>query len=151
MPPKTAGKTPARRTRAAPAPPDTNGNGHHPDEMLTALPGFEPLRFGASEPRDERRAILFYDDDGNPRTIPVSPPASIGMAALDLMGSGGDDPLTAARAAAASDRLVLVGMLGEDGYKALRDTTTDTGPELRKIMKICSELAFGALEDPKPR
>jgi len=150
MPPKST--TPRKpRARKPPAPPPVNGNGHHADADLISLPGFEPLRLGEGEPRDERRAVLFYDDDGIARTVPVAPPASIGMAALDIMGSGGDDPLTGARAAAASDRLVLVEMLGEDGYKALRDSKKITGPELRKIMRICSELAFGALEDPKNR
>lgn len=126
-----AGKPrPARITRPAPAAP--------------AAP--EVLRFTSTTGEVEQREPLFYIDDVE-YTIPVDPSPTIGLEALHILSANGGGVIAQAMA----DDYVMTEMLGEDGYAALRGCKTVTSGELAQVIRIVSQKALGALEDPKNR
>jgi hypothetical protein len=108
-----------------------------------AAPGV--LRFSSSSDKPQEREPLFYIDDTE-YTIPVDPSPSIGLEAIHIVSEGGGNPVAMAMA----DDYVMTQMLGEDGWAALRGCKTITAGDYRHLVKICSERAMGALEDPNP-
>lgn len=129
---KTATKrTPARRPAPAPA----------PEPAVPEQPSgeFEVLRLTTSKKREEERVPLFYIDDRE-YTIPRRPRMNIALQFMHIAREQNGD--------AAMDYL-LEKLLGEEGYRALRDYDDLEPEEFRQITAIAYKLTLGALELPK--
>jgi len=124
---------------------------------ITAAPAPQAngvLRLTSTSDEPEQREPLFYIDDTE-YTIPVDPPASIGLAATHMMAAerarlvaiGIDDRTATFSAMGLAQDYTLQEMLGEEAYKALRECKTLKGADLRRLMEVCSERAMAALED----
>jgi hypothetical protein len=157
MPPKsaTAGKSPARRPRAAPrkpadpgpAPPLVNGNGT--SGSVTGITGpfrFEPLRLSTTspEPLDQRRVELFSIDDDS-YTIPAEPPMSWALEYLHGVASGSEMLM-----AQATDTL-LTQMLGEEAWKAFREYEYLKPKHFTWVMSVITQVTMGAVEEATPK
>lgn len=140
---RAGAKSPPRRPgkpATAAAPPPSSGSG--------------PLRFTTAADEPGEREELF-SIDGKPYTIPCDPPASIGINAQEVLAaeretliSAGLDAKTATMTAMGfAQRHILRSMLGPEGYEALLGYRQLTRADLRRLMEICSERAYAALED----
>lgn len=126
---KTAAKRPARKpTPAAPAPVTDRDEGAP-----------EVVRLTTRKDQDEVRIVLF-SIDGAEYSIPRRPRMNVALQFMHMTRSQGDT--------AAMDYL-LERLLGEDGYKALREYNDLTAEQFAKITAIASEVTLGALEVPK--
>lgn len=132
-------KTTSARPRPALPPADENV----PNLGGDTVHGNAVLRLTSEPEGEEKREPLFYIDDRE-YTIPVEPPASIALTALDIMASGAPD------AAARAERYVMTEMLGEDGWQALRSCKTLTLRDYRRLAQVCSEKVMGQLEEEAP-
>ncbi|MEU8920294.1 hypothetical protein AB0D10_05060 [Kitasatospora sp. NPDC048545] len=119
-------KAPARRPAPSPA-------------ARTAEPDFEVLRLTTSQQVDEERVPLFYIDDVE-YCIPKRPRMNIALQYMHLAKDEGD--------AIATDYL-LGSLLGEDGYRALREYDQLTPEQFQQITVIATRQTLGALEFPK--
>jgi len=100
---------------------------------------FPVLRLKTRDQADEERVPLFYIDDVE-YTIPKRPRMNVGLQFLHLSRDQDDS--------AAMDYL-LAKLLGEDGYRALREYDDLTAEQFQQITEIASRLTLGALELPK--
>ncbi|MGA5820806.1 hypothetical protein ACPC54_23435 [Kitasatospora sp. NPDC094028] len=117
----------ARRPAPAPVP------------SVSAGPEFEVLRLTTTPQVAERRVPLFYIDDTE-YTIPARPRMNIALQYMHLAKDQGD--------AVAADFL-LGSLLGEEGYRALREYDQLTAEQFQQITTVASRLTLGALELPK--
>lgn len=149
------GKPPAGRITR---PPGAARRGPDGSVHGASAPGRPAVLRLTSEPAgEEEREPLFYIDDAE-YTIPVVPVATTGLQATHLLAetraeliATGMAPLTAANLAmGVAQDYVLREMLGEEGYAALRACKTITGPQLQRLVEVCSEKAMGAMEAPNP-
>lgn len=129
---KTAAKTapkrrPARTPPTSPAPVEE-----------TPESGFEVLRL-TTRSTPEERVPLFYIDDRE-YTIPKRPRMNVALQFMHLARERNDS--------AAMDYL-LEKLLGEEGYKALRDYDDLTSEQFQQITDVATRLTLGALELPK--
>jgi hypothetical protein len=99
------------------------------------------LRFTSVPDEEEQREPLFYIDDVE-YTIPVEPPAGIGLEAMHMIAQGGP------AAGAAVEDYIMGEMLGEDGWAALRECRTLKMADYRRLVQVCTEKVMGAEEDP---
>ncbi|MFE2407126.1 hypothetical protein ACFXDE_02145 [Kitasatospora sp. NPDC059408] len=123
----TASKKAASRMSPPPAP------------LAPAEPGFEVLRLTTAPRADEKRVPLFYIDDVE-YTIPARPRMNVALQYMHLAKDQGD--------AVAADYL-LGSLLGEDGYRALREYDQLTPEQFQQITAIATRQTMGALELPK--
>ncbi|MEV7770586.1 hypothetical protein [Kitasatospora sp. NPDC086791] len=121
-------KAAARRTPPAPAP-----------APRAAEPEFEVLRLRTSPQADTEMVPLFYIDDVE-YCIPKRPRMNIALQFMHLAKDEGD--------ATAADFL-LGSLLGEDGYRALREYDQLTSEQFQQITAVATRLTMGALELPK--
>lgn len=132
---KTAARTTARRPARRPAPTPA------PEPSPFDPPGseFEVLRLTTRTDRDEERVPLFYIDDRE-YSVARRPGVNVGMQFLHLYRTQGE--------VAATD-YVLGRLLGEDGYRALREYDDLSVEQFRQICQVVIKLALGPLELPK--
>ncbi|MGW2371659.1 hypothetical protein [Kitasatospora sp. NPDC001683] len=123
----TASKKPSRGPIPPPAP------------TAPAEPAFEVLRLTTTPQVDEERVPLFYIDDVE-YTIPARPRMNIALQYMHLAKDSGD--------AVAADFL-LGSLLGEEGYRALREYDQLTPEQFQQITAIATRQTMGALELPK--
>lgn len=127
---KTAAKRPTRsKTQPAPA----------PAAELEEWDGVEVVRLTTRKEKTEQRIVLF-SIDGVEYSIPRRPRMNISLQFMHLTRSQGDS--------AAMDYL-LEKLLGEDGYKALREYDDLEPADFQKITAIASQVTLGSLEVPK--
>lgn len=140
-------RAPARPATRDHLPAKSNGHANG-----TAAPGV--LRFSSSSAEPEEREPLFYIDDTE-YTIPVEPSASIGLGAQDvlaeereqLLAAGFDLKTATMTAMGLAQKFVLQEMLGQDGYEALLGYKRLRRADLKRLMEVCSERAYAAMED----
>jgi hypothetical protein len=116
-----------------------------PSRPLTTAPAAPAILRLSSQPAadaDEREALFYIDDVEY--TIPVNPPARIGINALHITATEG------ARAGAMAEDYVMTEMLGADGWKALRNCKGLTMGDYKHLIQICTEKAMGTVEDDDP-
>lgn len=126
----TASKTSPKRP-ARPKPPQSAPG--------AAEDGPEVLRLTTSKDSSEKRVPVFYIDDVE-YTIPARPRMNIALQFMHNSRELGDSQ--------AMDYL-LGKLLGEDGYRALREYDDLTPEQFAQITEIASRLTLGALEPPK--
>jgi hypothetical protein len=126
-------KAPAPRARPA----------RRPREIPAPLAETGVLRLSSASSEPEEREPLFYIDD-ECFTIPVSPPASIGLEAMHMTARGG------MAAAAATEDYIMSEMLGDEGWAALRACKTLKLADYRRLVQVCMEKAVGPQEDDAP-
>lgn len=124
----TAKKTAAKRPKATP-----------PAAPVAGSDGFEVLRLTSTPKTDEERVPVFYIDN-TMYSIPKRPRMNIALQFMHLARSQGDSQ--------AMDYL-LGKLLGEDGYRALREYDDLTPDQFTQITEIATNLTLGALELPK--
>jgi hypothetical protein len=100
---------------------------------------FGVLRLTTSPQVDEERVPLFYIDDVE-YCIPKRPRMNIALQYMHLAKDQGD--------AVATDYL-LGSLLGEEGYRALREFDQLTPEQFQHITAIATRQTMGALELPK--
>lgn len=105
----------------------------------------EILRFDTSSNGHDGTRIPLFSVDGKVYTIPAHPPMTL---ALEVQHVSADTSIPAGMAVSRANDLMMTGLLGEEGYAALR-ANCKTPKAFTKVITICSELLFGALEDPK--
>jgi hypothetical protein len=88
---------------------------------------------------DDRRVVLFYVGDTG-YTIPVRPQMEVGLQYLHLSQTEGES---------AAIEYLLTKLLGEDGYRALREFDGLDQKQFQQIVAIASEIALGSVEAPK--
>lgn len=125
---KAAAKRTARKTTPAPAP-----------AVDAEDDGPQVVRLTSRKNKTDKRIPLFSIDDVE-YSIPARPRMNISLQFMHLTREEGDT--------AAMDYL-LEKLLGEDGYKALREYDDLEPQDFAKITAIASEVALGALELPK--
>lgn len=123
----TASKKPSRGTVPPPMP------------TAPTEPAFEVLRLTTTPRVDEERVPLFYIDDVE-YCIPKRPRMNVALQYMHLAKDQGD--------AVAADYL-LGSLLGEDGYRALREYDQLTPEQFQQITAIATRQTMGALELPK--
>lgn len=122
-------KTPAKRpARPQPTP-----------AIEPASDSFEVLRLTTSSKANEERVPVFYIDDVE-YTIPARPRMNIALQFMHLAREQGDSQ--------AMDYL-LGKLLGEEGYRALREYDDLLPEQFTQITEIATKLTLGALELPK--
>lgn len=143
----TAKKAPAKRpasrlARPVPVLPEL-------DEEVEGLgieDGVEVLRIpddDGPEPEPERIPMFYIGD--REFTVPKEPPVTIGLEALHIISRGGGGPIAQAMA----DDYVMTEMLGEEGFAAYRQSPKLTVPQRQWVKLKVTQMAMGALEDPK--
>lgn len=100
------------------------------------------LRLSSVPEEEEKREPLFYIDDTE-YTIPVDPPASIGLESLHIIAAGKGSMVAQMEA----QDYVMTQMLGADGWAALRGCKTVKKHELKHLIQIISDRANAAMED----
>ena len=114
-----------------------------------------PLHFSsAAELEPEARTPLFYIDDAE-YTIPSDPSASIGLGAQKvlaeerekLLAAGLDLQAATMTAMGMAQHYVLREMLGPEGYEALTGYKRLKRDDLKRLMEVCTEKAYAAMED----
>lgn len=120
----------ARRQNLAPAP--------APLEEPSAN-GFEVLRLSSNPKRAEERVPLFYIDDVE-YSVAKRPGVNVGLQFMHLYRTEGEQ--------SAVDYL-LGKLLGDDGYRALREYDDLTAEQFQQICEIATKLTLGAMELPK--
>lgn len=127
----TAKKTPAKRpaARTAPALPALGQDDSH----------FEAVRLTTDPDEVEERVPLFYIDDVE-YTVAKRPGVNVGLQYLHLTRTAGQEM--------AVDYL-LGKLLGEDGYRALREYDKLKSADFERICEVAARLTLGAMELPK--
>ncbi|MFJ9771239.1 hypothetical protein ACIRVF_08340 [Kitasatospora sp. NPDC101157] len=97
------------------------------------------LRLTTTPQVDEQRVPLFYIDDVE-YTIPARPRMNVALQYMHVAKDQGD--------AVAADFL-LSSLLGEEGYRALREYDQLTPEQFQHITDIATRQTMGALELPK--
>jgi len=120
-----------KRPKAGPKPPA--------EQQAPSDGEFPVLRLKTRDQAEQERVPLFYIDDVE-YTIPKRPRMNVGLQFLHLSRDQDDS--------AAMDYL-LAKLLGEDGYRALREYDDLTAEQFQQITEIASRLTLGALELPK--
>ena len=87
---------------------------------------------------DER--IPLFSIDGTDYTMPAEVPGSVSMEATELWATEGE---------ASATRWLMLELLGEDGWAALRGCKTITKAQTKQVIQIIVEHAMGGDEDPK--
>lgn len=129
----TAQNKPRTRPRAS-ANGRANGNGHR----SLAVPLILELTSG---PAEDLERIPIFSVDGTEYTIPKDVPAYVSLEAQELLATQG---------MVVAERWLMVELLGEDGWKALRSCKTLTRGQYRKLAASIVEHAMGSdEEDPK--
>ena len=85
--------------------------------------------------------IPLFSIDGTQYTMPAEVAGYVSLQATDLWATEGE---------AAASRWLMLELLGEDGYLALRTCKTITKAQLRQVIEIMVKHALGD-EDPKAR
>lgn len=124
-------KAPAKRAAARTAP-------------ALPVPGqvdgeFEVVRLTSEPDEVEERVPLFYIDDTE-YTVVKRPGVNIGLQYLHLTRTAGQE--------IAVDYL-LGKLLGEDGYRALREYDRLKPEQFERICEVAARLTLGAMELPK--
>lgn len=136
---------PDRIRQQAPAPPPLPVLDSDPD--IAGLPGIKPLRLTTPDrPRATTRHPLIYID-GEPVTIPDEIPQNIAAEYLHIAASTADPGLAQARA----QDYLLTAVLGEDGYRRLREYPHLKAQQFAWVVETCQQLTVGALETQVPK
>lgn len=100
---------------------------------------YTPVRINTSEDpfAGIGRKPLFYIDDRE-YTIPVDVPAWYGLEAMEK---------TATMSEVEGTRWLMIQMLGQEGWDALRACKTITKPEMAAMQMVVRELVFGEQEE----
>jgi hypothetical protein len=91
---------------------------------------------GPDDWQDKREPLFSIDD--REYTIPVEVPGNITLQALERVRQDGEGPTTA---------WLLELMLGDDGYRALRECSSVSRQNLAAIGAVVSAKVLGDLED----
>lgn len=122
------------RTRPkAPASGRANGNGHRSVPLVLEL---------TSGPGEDLERIPIFSVDGTEYTIPKDVPAYVSLEAQELLATQGQ---------AVAERWLMVELLGQEGWDALRSCKTLTRPQYRKLAASIVEHAMGPDEDEGPK
>ena len=118
-------------------------NGNHPAETAAEdvpIPDFPDIPvIKLTRADDERRVVLFYIGDVG-YTISVRPQMEVGLQYLHLSQTKGEP---------AAIEYLLGKLLGDDGYRALREFDGLEQKQFEQIVTIASQLALGSVEAPK--
>lgn len=125
---------PRTRTRA-PANGRANGNGHR----SLSVPLVLELTSG---PAEDLERIPIFSVDGTEYTIPADVPAYVSLEAQELLATQG---------MVVAERWLMVELLGQDGWDALRSCKTLTRAQYRKLAASIVEHAMGPDEDEGPK
>ena len=112
------------------------------DEPSATPASIPVLRLSSDDVETPVWKPLFYIDDDE-YCVWANPPQSVGVEALAILADG--KPYAEHRA----NRWLLDTMLGEDGHAALRAYQGLKTAQYNHVLKVCTDLAFGAMEDPK--
>jgi hypothetical protein len=125
----------------------TNGKTTAAVSSLHPPAGIEVLRI---TPRDgaAERVPLFYVGDTE-FTMPAHPGANIALEYMEILAGSGDSADGAQKAEAQAYTYLFRKMLGDDGYKALKDCDDLTMADLGQLISILVKHTMGALEAPK--
>ena len=96
------------------------------------------LELSSADVVSEERIPLF-SIDGTDYTMPAEVAGYVSLEATDLWATQGE---------AAATRWLMIEMIGEDGYAALRQCKTITKAQMRHVQEILVKHAMGE-EDPK--
>jgi hypothetical protein len=124
----TAKKTPAKRSAARTAP-----------ALPASAPADDVIRLTSDPGLAEERVPLFYIDDRE-YTVAKRPGVNVGLEYLHLSRTSGQE--------IAIDYL-LGKLLGEEGYRALREYDQLTSDQFKQICEVAARLTLGAIELPK--
>lgn len=108
----------------------SNGNGNR---------SYVVLELSSDDVVNEDRVPLF-SIDGTEYTMPAEAPGYIGLEATDLWATRGE---------AVATRWLMIELLGEDGYAALRTCKTITKAQMLQVQGIMVRHVFGDGEGPK--
>ena len=122
----------AGRSRAA------NGNQAAVEDVpIPDFPDIPVIKLTRAE--DDRRVVLFYIGDRG-YTVSVRPQMEVGLQYLHLSQTQGEP---------AAIEYLLGKLLGEEGYRALREFDGLDQKQFEQIVTIASQLALGSVEAPK--
>lgn len=126
-----AGKTATKRSTPVSEP--------EPSVLEQSGSDFEVLRLTTRKDAPSERVPLFYIDDTE-YSVAKKPGVNVGLQFMHLHRTEGET--------AAVDYL-LGKLLGEDGYRALREYEDLTPEQFQQITEIATKLTLGAMELPK--
>ena len=125
----------SNRTRPARAvTSQANGNGH-----ANGNRSYVVLELSSDDVVSDERIPLF-SIDGTEYTMPAEVAGNVGLQVTDIWATDGE---------AAGTKWLMIELLGEDGYQALRDCKTITKAQMRQVIQIMVKHALGDEDGPK--
>ena len=97
------------------------------------------LELSSADVVSEDRIPLF-SIDGTEYTMPAEVPGNVGLQVTDIWADEGE---------AAGTKWLMIELLGEDGYLALRECKTITKAQMRQVIQILVRHALGDEDGPK--
>jgi hypothetical protein len=138
-------ETAARQIAALAPPPEPE------PELADALgiPGFQPMHLDPdAKPAPAKRVTLFTIGDRE-YTVPVEVPQTVAVEFLHRSSNHDGTPVLMSIAVGSATEYLLTEVLGEDGYRALREYKALTRAQWDWVQQVVTRLALGTVETPK--